>query len=70
MEYQSLQTVEARIRVGIGRRHRIRSIRSTLRDLNSVIIYLINVETVRKRKKKKKKNERERERQRARERAI
>ena len=38
MEYQSLQTVEARIRVGIGRRHRIRSIRSTLRDLNSVII--------------------------------
>ena len=39
MEYQSLQTVEARIRVGIGRRQRMCSIRSELRQLNSVIFF-------------------------------
>lgn len=43
MEYQSLQTVEARIRVGIGRRQRMCSIRSELRQLNSVIFFFLFV---------------------------
>lgn len=41
MECHSLQTVEARIRVGIGRRERISSIRSVLRFVISVVMISI-----------------------------
>lgn len=39
MECHSLQTVEALIKVGIGRRDRISSMRSVLRFVISVIIF-------------------------------
>lgn len=51
MENQSLQTVEALIRVGIGRYDKISSVRSELRLPNSVVIFCLTLVRFREKKK-------------------
>ena len=47
MEYHSLQTVEARTRVGIGRKERMSSTRSELKWVISVVIWGLEEEKAR-----------------------